>query len=361
MVKVNKIWHYPQNSALQLPDLNCMTSPFEPRQRECILAHTNLGACMFSTNKELPGAAVPVFSSLMTEQANEAHGLLHCFPPSFQTLPSANVYLKENQSMFSSDLGKKAPLNGISGSPQKKFLVFDQSASGTRLIYSSVYPPAHDLTSVVAKLASGYKSQYEAEAVKLNENHPVNTVLHGTSCENHESEGNEMHEDTEEINALLYSDDTDNYDDIDYDDDEVTSTGHSPTAIEDKHEKRSRAEEIVEEVGSTDGSNKRQKLVDGWYKRSSLMDTASSVKDEGSYVYDNDTVSCHAIGQNQGAEMVSILGNKPSRKDKILSTMKILEIIIPGAKGNDPSLVLDKAIEYLKSLKLKAKTLGMND
>ncbi|KAF5731920.1 hypothetical protein HS088_TW18G00607 [Tripterygium wilfordii] len=357
MVKFKKFWHYPQNSDWRLPDLNFMTTPFESRQQECIRANTNRGACMLSTNKESPGAAVPLFSSLRTEQANEAHSLLHCYPPSFQASPSANIYLKENQSVFSSDQGKKAAVNGITGSPQKQFLVFDQSASGTRLFYSSVFPPVHDRMTVAAKLASGYKSQYEAEAVQLNEVHPVNPVLHGTSYENHESEGSEMHEDTEEINALLYSDDTDNYDD----EDEVASTGHSPTTVGDKYEKRSRGEEILEEVASTDDSNKRQKLVDGWYKRSSLMDTASSVKDEGSHVYDNDAESCHAIGQTQGAEMVSILGNKPSRKDKIRATMEILEIIIPGAKGNDPSLVLDKAIDYLKSLKVKAKTLGLND
>ncbi|KAJ6420727.1 hypothetical protein OIU84_028147 [Salix udensis] len=178
-----------------------------------------------------------------------------------------------------------------------------------------------------------------------------------------------MHEDTDEINALLYS---------------IRSTGHSPILIKShgtqeqaekiveevtssdgpilikSHGTQERAEKIVEEVTSSDGPNKRQKLIDGEYKKSSLVDTASSVKVERFHGHEDDMESNYAKRQSQEGEMISILSSMQFRKDKIRATLKILESIIPGAKGKEPLLVLDEAIDYLKSLKLKAKTLEVN-
>ncbi|KAG5394017.1 hypothetical protein IGI04_023980 [Brassica rapa subsp. trilocularis] len=45
------------------------------------------------------------------------------------------------------------------------------------------------------------------------------------------------------------------------------------------------------------------------------------------------------------------LSNEQSRKDKIRTALKILESIVPGAKGNEALLLLDEAIDYLKLLK----------
>jgi hypothetical protein len=101
-------------------------------------------------------------------------------------------------------------------------------------------------------------------------------------------------------------------------------------------------------------------LIDGGYKKSSLVDTASSVKVERFHGYDDDMESNYAKRQSQDGEMISILSSKQFRKDKIRATLKILESIIPGAKDKEPLLVLDEAIDYLKSLKLKAKTLGVS-
>lgn len=190
-------------------------------------------------------------------------------------------------------------------------------------------------------------------------------------------EESEMHEDTEEINALLYSDDEDGEytggdeddeyvggggggdDDDDYDD-EVTSTGHSPFLISSSG-MRGHVEARTEEVAGSDGQNKRQKLLDGGCKRKSLADTASLTELAGvqGYVFDNEE-SSYAFGQNQVEERFVVWGNKQLKKDKIRATLKILESIIPGAKDKDPLLVLDVAIDYLKSLKFKAKTLGVN-
>ncbi|KAF3514447.1 hypothetical protein F2Q69_00004888 [Brassica cretica] len=45
------------------------------------------------------------------------------------------------------------------------------------------------------------------------------------------------------------------------------------------------------------------------------------------------------------------LSNEQSRKDEIRTALKILESIVPGAKGNEALLLLDEAIDYLKLLK----------
>ncbi|GAA0171532.1 hypothetical protein LIER_25539 [Lithospermum erythrorhizon] len=85
-----------------------------------------------------------------------------------------------------------------------------------------------------------------------------------------------MHETTEKLNALLYSDDESN-------DDEETSTGHSPSymtipRVEDWL--KSRGEEVVSSAGTT----KRQKLLNRGYDKplavtdAVLTDTASSMK-----------------------------------------------------------------------------------
>ncbi|KAG2301084.1 hypothetical protein Bca52824_029735 [Brassica carinata] len=128
----------------------------------------------------------------------------------------------------------------------------------------------------------------------------------------------EMHEDTEEINALLYSDDGE--EDCESDDDEVMSTGHSPYSVEQVCNKRQ-----LEEI---DGPCKRQKLIENISGSSSLLVGTSTKEDTGSG-----------------------LSNEQSRKNKIHTALKILESIVPGAKGNQALLLLDEAIDYLKLLK----------
>ncbi|WZZ37345.1 hypothetical protein YC2023_020746 [Brassica napus] len=160
------------------------------------------------------------------------------------------------------------------GGAQKGLMILDQSGNQTRLLQCP-FP----LTAEPVKLSEEFDENYGKES--------------------------EMHEDTEEINALLYSDD--DYDDEDCEsDDEVMSTGHSP--YQQVCKKR-----VSEEI---DGPCKRQKLLD-----ISQEDTGSGLSDE------------------------------QSRKDKIHTALKILESIVPGAKGNQALLLLDEAIDYLKLLK----------
>jgi hypothetical protein len=56
----------------------------------------------------------------------------------------------------------------------------------------------------------------------------------------------------------------------------------------------------------------------------------------------------------------SILGKRSFKRDQIRDALRILQSIIPGAEGKDPLLVIDEAIDYLNSMKLKAKSLGVN-
>lgn len=57
--------------------------------------------------------------------------------------------------------------------------------------------------------------------------------------------------------------------------------------------------------------------------------------------------------------MDSGLGKFSSKKDKLRETLKLLESMVPGAEGKHPMLVIDEAIDYLKSLKFKAKAMGL--
>ncbi|KAL5855011.1 hypothetical protein ACOSQ3_004843 [Xanthoceras sorbifolium] len=356
MVKVHQTWPYPQNSALQLPNLNCMSSSLEPGQPECLPTSVKPGTCMFSENVSLPGFAVPGLAKLKTEKTNGAHMLLKTFPSHFQTLvPKTLSYFKEQQSAFTCGFTRETVPNVTLGSLQKGLLVFDQSGNETRLLYSSVCPSV--LNPPAASRNPNLVYGLPGEIGQFN---PVKPILSEESDENHICvDESEMHEDTEEINALLYSDEDDDYSDDEDDDDEVMSTDHSPVAIEGSYKKHEHNRAITEEIANSDGPNKRQKLLDGGYNKSSEVVSACLEKMEGSNEYENDTESRHGDGWTEREEVSSILGNEGSRKDKIRKTLRILESIIPGVKGKDPLLVVDEAIDYLQSLKLKAKGLGV--
>ncbi|KAK2662906.1 hypothetical protein Ddye_001480 [Dipteronia dyeriana] len=360
MVKVHQTWPDPQNSALQLPDLNCMNSSLDPGQPECSPTNINPGTCMFPENVSLPGFTVPGLAKLKTEQTNGANMLLKMFPSHFQTLvPNTLSYLEEKQSAFTCGFMRETMPNATLGSLQKGLLVFDQSGSETRLLYTSVFPSVLSPPVATRNPGSGFGLP-EEKAVMIGQFNPVNPIFSEESDENHICvDESEMHEDSDEINALLYSDEDDDYSDDDDDDNEVMSTDHSPIANEGSYKKDEHIETITEEIAPSDSSNKRQKLLDGGYNKSSEVVTACLVKLEGSNEYDHDAESSY-VGRTQREEEGSISGNQRSRKGKIRKireTLRILESIIPSVKGKDPLSVLDEAIDYLQSLKLKAKAL----
>uniref|UniRef100_A0A5B7AGT0 Transcription factor bHLH143-like n=1 Tax=Davidia involucrata TaxID=16924 RepID=A0A5B7AGT0_DAVIN len=358
MVKANDSWPCEQHSAWNSPNLNYMSTLLQSGRQN------GLPSCMnpstFSSNVASPGFAVSDLPGLKTGQTNGAHGLFHFMPPPLESLLSTPYpYLKEKQSASSYGLGVKATPNAVYGSVQKRFLIFDQSGNQKRLIFAPVCSPVQNPIVAPKTPICACDLHDEKQAANIEEILPIKPVIQEKSDENHMLEGSEMHEDTEEINALLYSDEY-GYGDGDSDsvDDEVTSTGHSPFPIKRSHEKDERVEEMTEEIDGSYGVTKRRRLLDGGYKKSPLMDIASSVKLDRTCKFDDDAESSCAKGRTQEKDVGSILGNKQSRKDKIWETLRILESIIPGVKSKDPLLVIDEAINYLGSLKLKAKALG---
>ncbi|KAG2703889.1 hypothetical protein I3760_06G158400 [Carya illinoinensis] len=331
-----------ENSAWKPSKLSFMNTDLRLRQQECLPACTNLGNRMSPAPMAQPNFAVPGIPDLKTEQTNGAHGSLQCLPLQFQgLLPTPDPYLKTKKSMLSN-----------SGLSAKRFLIFDQCGNQTRLV---CFPSPNPNTA--AKPICCYYG--EEQAARVSQIDPSKYILHEASGDNITTfEESEMHEDTEEINALLYSD-NDEYGDGD--DDETASTGHSPVVINGRYEKHDHVDYLTDEVAGPDGPNKRQKFLDGGYKRLSPMDTTSSIKLDRSVEYGSDAESGYAFGQNQGEKAGSILGKMCFRRDKICETLRILEHIIPGAEGKDPLFVIDEAIDYLKILKLNAKSLGVNN
>ncbi|KAL8553502.1 hypothetical protein ACS0TY_001989 [Phlomoides rotata] len=201
--------------------------------------------------------------------------------------PIGTPYLKDSQYALSRDKPFDAP--------QKRFLIFDQSGNDTRLFFSPAF------------------SHQDRTPARLDHAFLMKPRVEEKWDENHLSDG-EMLEDSEEINALLYSD-------SEYD--EVSSTRHGD-------------DELWDQVGSSDDSPKRQRLLDGKYNKSSLESGGSS----SSYANDVQS-SCDS-----------------NNKAKIRKALKILETIIPGLDNNDPLSVIDQAVAYLKSMKTEAEELS---
>ncbi|XP_010444365.2 PREDICTED: transcription factor SAC51-like [Camelina sativa] len=221
--------------------------------------------------------------------------------------------------------------HGALESSQKRLMIFDQSGNQTRLLR--------------CPFPLRFPSRLAAEPVKLSELHGLDKAFREDNEESDENHSNgkesEMHEDTEEINALLYSDDDYDDDCESESDDEVMSTGHSPYLCNKR------------ELDEIDGPCKRQKLLDKDNKiseSSSLVGTKSSTKLNGSsFLKDKSLPESKNISTKEDSG--SGLSNEQSKKDKIRTALKILESIVPGAKGNEALLLLDEAIDYLKLLK----------
>ncbi|XP_010916682.1 transcription factor SAC51 [Elaeis guineensis] len=220
---------------------------------------------------------------------------------------------------------------------QKRFLVFDHSGDQTSLIFSSSGTP----------FASPMSMNPAPDVQGSNETNVSDG--HG---------GEEMHEDTEEIDALLYSDSDDD------DEEEAASTGHSPMKM---------AAESVEEVASSTVPAKRRRF--DLELDASLVDTASSAvadhyQDLCSDYRNKDTsddaesswvrggAKRRLVEEEAETHSDSHHGSKRLKRARIQETVGVLRRIIPGGKGKDAATILDEAIRYLRTLKLKAKALG---
>ncbi|KAE8659253.1 hypothetical protein F3Y22_tig00116964pilonHSYRG00457 [Hibiscus syriacus] len=310
----------------------------------------NFGTNMVSNAWTWPVCANPESPLSQVSQGNEPRGRFYCLPR-FQLVFDSNSFLKEQPTTNPYENCKESGTgihNARSGVVEKRFLVFDQSADQTTLIFSSAFgTPIKCLTSWGLKSPVAGNFNLEDPIAKVNGNIHSGPISTDIFDENGTELQSEMHEDTDELNALLYSDDDSEY----TEDDEVTSTGHSPSTMTAQDEQY--FEGSCEEVASSTRLTKKRKLLDGSNDYSPLlMDTANSWNPNKNLKYEDDAESSCANGQNpRSGDMDSSPGNKRTRKDKIRETVRVLRSIIPGGEGKDAVVVLDEAIEYLKSLK----------
>ncbi|OUZ99774.1 Myc-type [Macleaya cordata] len=343
-----------QNFHWQAPNLNCMSFVLDSGRRDFSPAYTNPYANMVSPNGSLPGFAVAGLPQFKVSQVNEPHGWFYGLPRHRHALTPMPDAVPKEFSTSPSGYGGGDVTNALPGSVQKKFLVFDQSGDHTSLFFSSAGG------SHIQNPSYGHSKPFKTSGLYMEEPATKRELIHQagpvicTELEENQETGDtsEMHEDTEELNALLYSDD-------EYDsDDEVSSTGHSPRDMT-GYEKQG-DDESAEEVASSACPTKRKRQFEEEHYTSSLVDTASSGQaNESMECKDDAESSCGEGSRSQGEMELLLPANKRLRREKIRETVSILQSIIPGGKGKDAILVLDEAIQYLRSLKFKAKSVDM--
>ncbi|XVF64868.1 hypothetical protein PTKIN_Ptkin09bG0201200 [Pterospermum kingtungense] len=352
-------WFPQQRFDWQSPNMNSLAAPHPFEQQSTNPFWMNSRTNMVSTTGTLPVYANPELPCLRVGQVDEPCGWFYCLSRFRQGfVPVSNSSLKEQPPANHHDnhMENVIPNTG-SGCAQKRFLVFDQSGDQTTLILSSAFgTPIKCLTSWGSKPPAGCNFNGEDPIAKVNpslHSAPISTDVFDDNGIDVQSE---MHEDTEELNALLYSDDDSDYSE----DEEVTSTGHSPSTMM-AHDEQ--FEGGIEDVASSTGLTKKRKLLDCCNDYVPLLiDTASSVNPDRRSKFEDDADSSCANSLNPGSgDMDSASSNKRMRKDKIRETVNVLRSIIPGGEGKDAIVVIDEAVNYLKSLKLKAKTLGVLD
>ncbi|EOA23045.1 hypothetical protein CARUB_v10003815mg [Capsella rubella] len=317
--------------------------PLDTRQQKKWLPlGLNPQACVQDTTTESSCPEIP-FPELGKVYAAERQ-FCYLQPPFQALLPSYDQQSCGKQVSCLNGLSScaAAPEGATLKSSQKRFLVFDQSGNQTRLLQCGF--PLRFPSSMDAERGNILDSLHPEKGFSKDHATPENILLHQDHV-NGEQES-EMHEDTEEINALLYSDEEDN-DDWESDD-EVMSTGHSPFPVEQQACNKT-TEELDETESSVDGPLcKRQKLLDHSSRdlSPSLVVTKSFTKAKG---LSDEKLPESNMSSKQ--ETGSGLSDEQSRKDKIHTALRILESVVPGAKGKEALLLLDEAIDYLKLLK----------
>lgn len=316
---------------------------FRDQQIDWHSPNTNLSCAQFGLGPRT--TTIPTFGNMVTPPVRlEPCGWFYGLPRYRQGLiPVVNNSIakevKEQLPIACPDVAQE--VNRV----QKKFLVFDQSGDQTTFIYTSgvrAAPTRHEFPSF--------------------DNPKLPSISHPIHVDDYiiENDGDasssEMREDTEELNALLYSDDDYDEDDDDDDENEEISTGHSPSSmtgfVEQKKEIGSGEEE---EVASSGGATRRRKREDDDKIVNSLEDTASSGESG---------INCSGNDRNEVFEEESgnnPFGNKRLKIEKMKETINLIQNLIPGDKnGKNAMMVIDEAIHYLRSLKVKAKALGLD-
>lgn len=347
-----------EHFAWQLHNHNSMNASVDIKQQESFQMNTNRGNCIFSTCVGgMQGFAIPPIPSFKVEQLNVVQGSRQCLSPHFQnSLGTLIPCQKEKESMHYAHAGPSEMLVSKSNNESypKGFLIYDQSGNQKRLMYAPMCP-VYIPPTVAENKRCGWLEE-EGGAGDINS---VKYFPNTLSSENNVADGesSEMHEDTEEIDALLYSD----YDGTGCSsDDEVTSTGHSPEMINVHCEKEEQCQETTTEVASSDGPRKRQRVNDGGYIKSLPVATVSCARVESQNLANDAESSCGMVHKEEAGTTDLDFCNSSCKKGRIKETLRILESLVPGAKGKDPVLVIDEAINYLKSLKHEATALGVS-
>ncbi|KAK2447002.1 transcription factor bHLH143 [Trifolium repens] len=348
MVKAHDSWPCPQHVAWPSHYLNCDgTLPVPSMCGHS--ANLNPSACTFPSVGAFPGFTTLATPSLQTDQTNEVQGFLQD--------PKTEPCLKESH-------GSGAMQNTNPASLQKKFIIFDRSGNKTRLFYSPIISVVQSPIVTTSQFAQACDVNLDGWATNFGHKHFPKYCSPEESDQDHVvNEESEMHEDTEEINALLCSDD---YDSDDDGDEEVTSTCHSPLANQMTYLIQEQIKDTKEDVASSDWPNKRHKLFDGRYTRlppPGEWDSASSVRLNKPCDSVSDAESkysgCEMYVARQTEEDNSAVGDIQLKRDKIRETLRILENLTPGAKGKHPLLVIEETIDYLKSLMSQSGMLGV--
>uniref|UniRef100_A0A7C9EK48 BHLH domain-containing protein n=1 Tax=Opuntia streptacantha TaxID=393608 RepID=A0A7C9EK48_OPUST len=366
MVETSGSRHCQQHSPWELSAFGSrMIAPFELRQYESLPASTN--PCVGSSTLGVNGLEFPGFPE--RRLTRETNGLLGKSWPH----PRTPFLAPEHTPLFSTGADVQPSAYELPSCPQEKqFLIFDQSGDETRLIFSSLCPGVQNLTTAEPKCSAW--SPQDAPTMLFGGNHfPTGKqadkaqqvwvkvpTLHEESGENEiVEEGSGFREDTDDINALLYSSDDDGSDSNRDEDNDELSTGRSPSTFGGEREELKECDEKdFDEVDSFDISSKRQKTADGAHNELSLLHATAMSRENLSYdnIHSGD-MRC-ALGHEETGPTI---GKKRLRKEKIRDTLRALESIIPGVKSNNPLIILDEAISYLKCLKHNAQVMCMED
>ncbi|KAG4147456.1 hypothetical protein ERO13_D05G224000v2, partial [Gossypium hirsutum] len=326
-------WFPQQQFHWQSPNLISLAAPNTLGLQSTNPRFMNSGTDMVSATGTSPVYANPELHHFGVSQRNEPRGWFYCLPRFRQVFePASNPLLKEQHLADRyENLKESGTSKAGTGAAEKRFLVFDQSGDQTTLIFSSAFGThTKCLSSWGPKSPAAGNFNGDVPMAKATGNLHSGLISTDVSYDKGTDVQSEMHEDTEELNALLYSDDDSEYSE----DEEVTSTGHSPSTMTAQDEQ---FEGGSEEVDSSTRLIKKRKLLDGSYGcLPLLMDTANSGNFNRYSEYEDDADSSCAKGQNPGSgDTDSSSSYKRMRKDKIRETVTVLRSIIPGGEGKD--------------------------
>lgn len=361
MVKAGESWVFQYPPAWKPPNQNGTGTFHEPKKQGLMTSNVNSGSPFSPSLAKFPWLTDSGIPGSNFHQINATTGSICYLPSQFDAFPPAlNPHEMKKASLVSHEPDGSNPTLGSSG---KRFLVFNQSEKGTRLIYGSSSPLFQKLELLKKQPCENFhvdKAEHPTNLSQFDLDIPV--FLEESGENNIDVEETAAHEDTEEINAILYSGDDDNHDEEEdeVEDDEVTSTGHTPRILVQSCGKRGHVESKLDEVGNFSHLNKRQKPTGSECCCFNSLPMGTPLKKfNNSNEHESDANSSFAMSQAKEEAKFPALDGGLSKKDKICQMMKLLEGIVPGTEGKDPVVILDKAIEYLKTMKLKAKVLGM--